>query len=220
MRREPASLSDWIDWLRSIGCVFYMDSSDGDPRDQINNVPLTLSGNGVFVNDGTKHAFYCKTPSSANQHIGIWNNGMSQNTFANDNWTSINVMEAITKMNGKYLPSFGVNTSNRDYASQFCTFYNMSNKVANFPNGKFTTATVYNYDVFMRYFYQNGSLYRSNRYNTNHQPSNWVLNSNGTCLGNVCDVGYDADIEWYAYRTAIFNTVLDLDTINAIINHN
>lgn len=208
-----------MDYLRSIGCVFYFDATDGNLYDQVNNVPITLSGNGSFTYDNNKDAFYCKTPNSANQYIGIWNNGMSPSTFADNNWTSINIMEPITKTNGKYLPSFGVNTLDRSYASQFCTFYNMSNKVANFPNGKFTTATVYNYDTFVRYFYQNGALYTSNAYNTSHQPSNWVLNSNGTCLGIVCDVGYDGNIEWYAYRTAIFNTVLDLGTINAIINY-
>jgi len=221
MRRQANIIQQsgsYIDYLRSLGCIFYFDAAYNNYYDQINNVPITLSGNGSFSYNSNKQAFYCKTPSSANQYIGIWNNGMSSSTFPGNNWTSINIIEPITKTNGKYLPSFGVNTLNRAYASQFCTFYNMSNKVANFPNEKFSTATVYNYDTSMRYFYQNGSFYTSNAYNTNHQPSNWVLNSSGTCLGIVCDVGYDGDIEWYAYRTAIFNTALSWDTISSIIN--
>lgn len=221
MRREHTvtntNTDGYIAWLRSIGCVFYFDAANGDSRDQINDVPLTLSGNGTFTYDSTERAFRCKTPSSANQYIGIWNNGMTSSTFPNDNWTSINIMKAITKSRTKYLPSFGVNSFDRSYAPQFCSFWNQSNKTTNFPDGIFSTASVYNYGNSTRYFYQNGQLYTSNSYNTSHQPSRWVLNSPGTCIGIVCDAGYDADIEWYAYRTAIFNTVLDVNTINTII---
>lgn len=209
----------YIDWLKSIGCVFYLDAAEGNSKDQINDVPITLSGNGSFSYDSSKHAFYCKSPSSANQYIGIWNNGMSGSTFPYDNWTSINIIEKITNTNGKYLSSFGVNCNTRAYSAQFSPFYNITNRVVQYPSGKFSTGTACNYSGNIRYFYQNGSLYDSRTYNTDHQPSRWVQLSTGTALGVVIQTNYDANIEWYNYRTAIFNTVLDLTTINQIINH-
>lgn len=73
MRREHYESQSYIDWLKSMGCVFYAPLLQGDTRDYISGKPLEQS-NGTFGWDSNIGAYKFTATSSYNVYIAAWNN--------------------------------------------------------------------------------------------------------------------------------------------------
>lgn len=219
MKREQFKKSeDFIDWLKSIGCIFYFDSADGDSKDKINNVPLVLSGNGSFVYDSSKKAFLGNTPSSSYKYIGIWNNGVSKTSFLNQSWSFINIVERKTTTNGKYLQTLGSNnTSDRNYLGQFSAFYNNTHNIGVFLDGIFWSMGIMDNSTNKRYLYQANTFLGEYSYPLQQKPSYWNSNS-GLLLGST-NKDIDCNIEFYYYRAAIFNNAVSYENLEIVINY-
>lgn len=71
MKREETSSQSYIDWLKSLGCVFYAPLSNGDLSDNISNQILSLS-NGTVTWDANQNAYKFQGPSSINNYIASW----------------------------------------------------------------------------------------------------------------------------------------------------
>lgn len=72
-KREHTTQQSYIDWLKSMGCVFYAPLIQDDTRDYISGQPLEQS-NGSFSWDSNIGAYKFIATSSYNVYIAAWNN--------------------------------------------------------------------------------------------------------------------------------------------------
>ena len=89
--------SEYLDWLRSIGCKFYceFDSSHGTV-DLITNTELELTGYGSIFYNSTYNAYDVTAPTSLNP-VGYWNSNVNKSDFTYNNVFS--VIGVIQKLN-------------------------------------------------------------------------------------------------------------------------
>lgn len=74
MRKEHTQTEQsYIDWLKSLGCVFYAPLTEGDTTDHISGQQLIMS-NGTFTWNRNKQAYQFNGPGSIKQYIASWNN--------------------------------------------------------------------------------------------------------------------------------------------------
>lgn len=217
MKREHKSES-YIDWLKSLGCVFYcaFDENYGTD-DLINNVPLTLSGQGVCTYDTQEQGFYIKTPNYVGSSVGVWNNGINGQLFQNNNLTSLQTVKKITTASNKQFMFVSQNTNNASYQFAISAVGNTSSYTCSaWPSGVVNTARVMDSENNQYRLYSGGvqfnSLPMSNYPYEN--PINWVSQS-GLLLGNAIQSN-KVNVAYYFYKFYIFNTVLDLQTIRKI----
>ena len=217
MKREHKSES-YIDWLKSLGCVFYCKFDENYGTDDlINNVPLTLSGQGVCTYDTQEQGFYIKTPNSVGYAVGFWNNGVGGQLFQNNNLTSLQTVKKITNTSSKQFMFVMQNTNNINYQYSISAVGNTGSYIcSNWPIGIVNTARVMD-SVNNQYRLYSGGVQFNSVPMSNYpyeNPINWVSQS-GLLLGN--SIRSDkTNTEYYFYDYYIFNTVLDLTTIRKI----
>lgn len=220
MRREYNIKSEgYIEWLKSLGCVFYC-SFDGDngTMDLINNKPLVLSGNGSCAYDSTKNMYSITTPSSQGLDIGYWDNGIGKNTFPNDDFTTLYTAQKITTTSGKAMHGVTPYSDNFRTCQALDMLYNGSGDVSGWPSAVTKVACSFSTTNSWRRYYQNGELFNEYAVFNLYQPSNWVTSGNHLCLGRtpVDSNSSHRGVSLYIGETYIFNTALDLQTIRKI----
>lgn len=83
-KREQTKSDSYIDWLKSMGCVFYAPLSQGDTRDYISGQDLVVS-NGTVTWSVNENAYQFYGPYSLNNFIASWQNlnlDIDTNNFA------------------------------------------------------------------------------------------------------------------------------------------
>ena len=210
----------YIDYLKSLGCVFYcpFDGVSGT-TDLINNVAMTVSGEGSILYDSTLDMYRVQTPSSQGKHTGYWNNGITASgTFPNNNFTTIYTIKKITSANNKSI--FGVSP----YSDNFRTCqalnpnYNSTGGSSSWPSTVTKVAIAHNYTESWRKLYQDGVLYTQASIFAQFVPANWITSNSGLCLGRTpidSNTSFQSVSE-YIKDVYIFNTALDLGTIRSI----
>ena len=161
MRREHIVKSeDYIKWLKSLGCVFYC-AFDGvtGTNDLINNVPLTLSGNGSISYEPSLDMYSITTPSSQGQDIGYWDNGIGKTTFNNDDFSALYTVQKITTTSGKSMHGVTPYSDNFRTCQALDMLYNSTGNVAEWPSTVTKVASSFSTTNGWRRFYQNGALY-------------------------------------------------------------
>lgn len=73
MKREQITQQNYIDWLKSMGCVFYAPLVENDIKDYISGSQLEQS-NGIITYDNNENAYRFNGPYSTNQYVGLWGN--------------------------------------------------------------------------------------------------------------------------------------------------
>jgi len=73
MKREHTTSQSYIDWLRSMGCVFYAPLIQGDTRDYISGQDIVIS-NGTVTWDNSENAYKFYGPYALNSYIASWRN--------------------------------------------------------------------------------------------------------------------------------------------------
>lgn len=220
MRREHIVKSeDYIKWLKSLGCVFYC-AFDGvtGTNDLINNVPLTLSGNGSISYEPSLDMFSITTSSSQGQDIGYWDNGIGKNTFPNDDFTTLYTAQKITTTSGKSMHGVTPYSDNFRTCQALDMLYNSTGNVADWPSTVTKVACSFSTTNSWRRYYQNGALFVEYAIFAQFQPSNWVTSGNHLCLARtpVDSNSTHRGVSLYIGETYIFNTALDIQTIRKI----
>ena len=72
-KREHITSQSYIDWLKSLGCVFYAPLIQGDTRDYISGQDLVVS-NGTVTWAISENAYQFYGPYSLNNFIASWKN--------------------------------------------------------------------------------------------------------------------------------------------------
>ena len=72
-RREHITSQSYIDWLKSLGCVFYAPLIQGDTRDYISGQDIVIS-NGTVTWDNSENAYKFYGPAALNSYIASWRN--------------------------------------------------------------------------------------------------------------------------------------------------
>lgn len=219
MRREHTKLDNYIDWLKSLGCVFYcaFDGVNGT-NDLINNVPLTLSGNGSISYEPSLDMYSITTPSSQGQDIGYWDNGIGKTTFNNDDFSAIYTAKKITTTNGKSMHGVTPYSNNFRTCQALDMLYNSTGNVTEWPSTVTKVASSFSTTNGWRRYYQNGALFVEYAIFAQYQPSNWVTSGNRLCLARtpVDSNSTHREVSLHIGETYIFNVALDLQTIRKI----
>lgn len=220
MRREHIVKSeDYIKWLKSLGCVFYC-AFDGvtGTNDLINNVPLTLSGNGSIYYEPSLDMYSITTSSSQGQDIGYWDNGIGKDTFPNDDFSVLYTAQKITTTRGKSMHGVTPYSDNFRTCQALAMLYNSTGIVTEWPSTVTKVASSFSTTNGWRRYYQNGVLSGEYAVFTQYQPSNWVTSGNHLCLARtpVDSNSAHRSVSLYIGKTYIFNTALDLQTIRKI----
>lgn len=220
MRREHIVKSeDYIQWLKSLGCVFYC-TFDGvtGTNDLINNVPLTLSGNGSISYDSSLDMYSITTPSSQGQDIGYWDNGIGKGTFPNDDFSALYTAQKITTTSGKAMHGVSPYSDNFRTCQALDMLYNGSGDVSGWPSTVTNVAASFSTTNGWRRYYQNGALFGEYAIFAQFQPSNWVTSGNHLCLARtpVDSNSSHRGVSLYIGETYIFNVALDPQTIRKI----
>lgn len=219
MRREHVAREYYIEWLKSLGCVFYCAFDDATgTNDLISNVPLILSGNGSCAYDATLNMYRITTPSAQGQDIGHWDNGIGKSTFPNDDFSAIYTAKKITTTSGKSMHGVTPYSNNFRTCQALDMLYNSTGNVANWPSAVTKVASSFSTTGGWRKYYHNGSLYLNTSIFAQFQPSNWVTSGNHLCLGRtpVDSNSAHRSVSLYIGETYIFNVALDLQTIRKI----
>lgn len=222
MKRELFNINTYIEWLKSINCVFYVAFDDKTgTTDLINNVKLTLHESGNISFNASKNMYEIITPSNQGNDIGYWSNGISNTTtFQSNNFTTLHTVQKITNINGK-----GIHTIT-PYSNHFRTCqtldpnYNATGNTTSWPESITKVAYVHDYTNSKRICYQNGVKYGEYSLMNAFIPSNWQTLGSGICLARTPidnNTSYQ-NVSLYIGELYIFNTVLDLKTIKEIQN--
>lgn len=215
MRREHSSKSGgYIDWLKSLGCIMYLPlSEEGDLLDRISGLSLQLTGNGNMVWDSSEGKYKITTPSSALQKVAVLNNGLTSQSFPENQFSVLYTIKKITS-SSKYIRGLSVNSTASGTTDALNPLYNASSRSSGYPSTETKVAGVINGNVDRKY-YQNGALYNSYASYSPLLPSNWTLDGSGLFLGQAQDSN-SVSVELYINEIYLFNTALDLTTIRKI----
>lgn len=72
-KREHHTAQSYIEWLKSLGCVFYAPLTNGDLTDHISGQPLVVT-NGTVTWDSVENAYKFYGPNTLNTYIAHWQN--------------------------------------------------------------------------------------------------------------------------------------------------
>lgn len=226
MKREHYKEHSYIDWLKSLGCVFYcaFDGKTGT-TDLINNVQLSLVGYGSCSYESQYDMYKISTPSSYEQMVGIWNNGLNNASFPNDNYTCLYSVIKITNSSNKVMSCISCVTDSSqtdDYSIVQATapMWNGTSRTNSFPSGLCKYGYTCNHTLNNRSSYQNGALYTTATEYIPYLPSNWQCTGYGIMLcGTPVHHPYShmfTSVQFYIGDVYLFNTALDLQTIRKI----
>ena len=218
-KREHTTQQSYIDWLKSLGCVFYC-AFDGitGTQDLINDKSLILSGYGSIAYDSGKDMYSITTPSSQGHDIGYWDNGIGIGTFPNDDYSALYTAQRITTTSGKAMHGVTPYSNNFRTCQALDMNYDGSSNVASWPADVARVAASFCTTQGWRKYYQNGTLFGSYTIFAQFRPSNWVTLGNHLCLARtpVDSNSSHRNVSLYIGKTYIFNKALDITTIRQI----
>lgn len=219
MIREHITRQSYIEWLKSLGCVFYC-AFDGitGTYDLINNKPLILSGYGSIAYDSDKDMYSINTPSSQGQDIGYWDNGIGKSTFPNDDFSTLYAAQRITTSSGKSMHGVTPYSNSFRTCQALDMTYSGTGSCASWPSAMAKVAVSFCTTQGWRRYYQDGSLYVDANIFAQFQPSNWAILGNHLCLARtpIDSNSSHRDAQLYIGETYIFNVALTLDQIKEI----
>lgn len=218
MSRRHHNELDYIEWLKSLGCIIYLPlSEEGDLQDRISGLSLQLTEQGSMTWDGSQQMYKITQPNSGFQYVAKLNNGLDNNSFPNDNFTTLHSVKRITNSSSKTLNTLSPQSVDGDTCAATAATYNGTGRSNAFPSTIANVAYVTNNDQRNRSLYQNGELYTTTTEYLPYLPSNWVMNGTGFTIG-CCRVATSSyyGVQFYMKEVYLFNTVLDLQTIRKI----
>lgn len=215
-RREHITSQSYIDWLKSLGCLVYLPlSADGDLEDRISGVSAQTTGYGSLIWDSNRNSYVVKSPSSGlpGRSTLLLDNGFTKTWFSNNEITSLQTVEMITKTSGKGCRTISPKSSTVTTIQSIAATYGGSGNCSAWPNGLVNCA--YSTNASIRSYYDNGVLIGSGAAYSPYLPSNWTMNGTGLFIGTG-EGGNYTNVEFAIKEIYIFDAVLDLTTIRKI----
>lgn len=219
MKREHKSEQSYIDWLKSLGCVFYAPLNGvNDTMDVINNVQLTTTGYGAYSYDAAKDMYLITTPSNYNQHIGKWANGIETSTFPNDTYTFLS--KAQRKDTSQHM-SCGISLESTNYRARqaWSPMRDSTSGMWAWSNGDvFYNGFVFNVSGGYRDTYLNGEVQYHQSIFNEYKPSIWYPSSSGICFGRNCGTFNQIQLnaQLWIGEVYLFNTALTQQEIKEV----
>ena len=208
---------DYIEWLRSMGCVFYAPlSENGDLQDRISGLPLQLTGQGSILWDGSQQMYKITQPSLYDKYVAFLNNYITVQDFPDDNFTTLHSIKKISNSSSKSINSMSPSTLDQVTSQSLSAVYNSTGRTRVWPANLANVAYVSNNDQRNRTFYQNGELYGTYAEYLPGIPSNWVMSGSGIIFGFTARASVFLSTQYYMKEVYLFNTALDLQTIRKI----
>lgn len=218
LRRRVAASTDYITWLKSLGCICWLPlGSEGDLLDRISEKNLGLTGNGSMVWDSDKGMYHFTTPASKSQYVAILDNGMNASSFPDDEFTTIVTLEKITSSSTRYFNGAMSPISNVDSTQvSMMPAYNGTGKTSSWPTGIQKLAKTQSSDRAYAIYY-NGGLNVSGNSASGYMPSEWSVGSSGLCVCIARNSNQTTtNVQIYIKDIYIFNKVLTVEQIRQI----
>jgi hypothetical protein len=207
---------DFVDNLKSMGCVFYLplnDNTDISMTDQISGNKLILSNNSYFDDDIGMYRFKSAfTTSSLNvSHINVdWNS----TTFPSNQYTVIANFRVVERINGKYVFSTCLYTGSVLQAfaliTEKGTAHTIDLPIKKTPMGAIISANKRTYIC--------GNKQGTFSAHTPYLPSSWINNYDGKLYFGIISESRNANVEYYLSDLMIFNRELSQSEIDEIFN--
>lgn len=205
MRREHYKSQSYIDWLKSLGCVFYAPLIQGDTKDYISGQPMTIIDGTVSWDNGeSAYKFY--GPTSLNSYIANWQ-GLDMNLDINN--LAISYLFEVKGNNSNIVP---ICLGGR----QFTT----TSIATGYTNTWFKYATAMsNISPRTQWWFTNGNVSTTfpNGYNRGNNPIvvNPTAKSNVECNSSG-SYSYILNTTLFMRNAMIFNRALTQDEIRQI----
>lgn len=217
MRRHyNVKSEDYIDWLKSFGCVFYapLDESNG-LVELINNVNPTVQSEGQVTWDSTYNMYRFKETSASSYPNGrALTYSIPDMGFSDGGPISLLVEAKTVSSSGTYnaffaMPDFYNIRTGQTNCAYICSARYSGVTASNLNKYAHTVPLMDGVNSVILKWYCNGTLYTS---------SNWtskvVVGSNTVSICQSNNV--TGSFEMYAKKAMIFNRVLTLDEIKQI----
>lgn len=207
MRRHCQQSGDYIEWLKSLGCVLYLPlSQSGDTQDRISGNSLVYTGTGNQPTWDSNKNMYLFQGYTQNTISHTLNTGWTSNTFANNEFTVMTTfMKNSASGNGALLSVGNCTTPMGGALMQKGT-----SVCSNWVSGEYKCA--YALSSSGRWLYDNGALYSSYSAYTPYLPASW--GGYTWFVGNYNSQNINASV--FIKEVLMFNTILDLSTIRKI----
>ena len=223
-REEIQQEQSYIDWLKSLGCVFYAPLTQDDLKDYISGNTGVLTGYGSMVWDGNENMYMFTSPSLA--QIGKSVLSFNVNFYLPTTWTVIAKIKPISIsgrtgcsiLNSKYndtdklmTPVYGKCTiDNQIRIGSEMTYWD--NKTTAVYRGTSSNGSI------ISNFYENGDFY------VTQSPYSGFIDSYGLPTNiNVIEIAHTRNrnnayygVSYYISDLMIFNQALDLNIMNEI----
>lgn len=213
MKREHKIEQNYIEWLKSLGCVVYLPLSEGDLKDYISGVNIVQDA-GSFEWNTSKQMYQFNMPSYYGG-AAVLRNNFGSDMFSTDSYTFCVHFKKLQNLSGAR--NILVNKNQVGFAN-FNAGYNGSSNITNFPNDYYYASTLTSDEIMIQY--QQGQFYTEVNVSTSiyiNKPSEWTINQNDKGLWLGCYTGNSSQSGSYCMGDIyIFDGVLDLQTIKII----
>lgn len=213
---DTAEDDPYIVWLKSLGCICYLPlGSEGDLQDRISKKSLMLTGNGSLTWVSSVGMYMVSTPGVNSQYVAFLDNGMNENSFPNNCFTTLTSFQKITTSGFSPASQISIISTVSDTKVAINPLYNGSGNVSNYPSGLLELAVYMGADE--RNYYQQGALYGTYSAYAPYLPSGWSVSGDGLAIGMVRDATSSYfNKQFYLKDVYIFNTKLTLAQIRQI----
>lgn len=215
MSRRAHFESDYIEWLKSMRCVVYLPlSSNGDLKDYISGVLLTITGYGSMVWDSNENMYKITSPSQTNRGTAFLSS-FKKSLLTTNSFSVLMEEKMITNSSSKWHNQISTPCSSNSYNDYLtCTTSASTTRTDAFPRDLVKLAKTYdsNYEIG----YVNGEQIRKVAVTgTSGLPSNWVTTGDGLYISFPA-TSTKTSVQFYISNIYIFNGVIDLQTIRKI----
>lgn len=216
MERRRLLDDEYINWLKSIGCVLYLPLSyDGDIMDRISGKSLQQTNYGSMTWSDTEQMYLFTMPSVLNASVATLGSSLSQLDFPSDDYSSLITMKMVTNSSQKYFATLSPKSLDQSTLYSTSASYNGSRLTDRFPHVVCKHAYVNDHVFAERRYYYDGNFSMRLAEHEPFLPSNWVMNGTGVLI--ACSINNQCyQTQYYASGIMLFNTVLDLQTIRKI----
>lgn len=220
MRREHIVEQSYIDWLKSLGCVFYAPLAQDDLKDYISGNIGTLTGYGSMSWDSNENMYMFTSPSQADRGVLSFDIGI----YLPTSWTVMAELKCTSVYSDSCLDIFVTRNNN-------------STNLANCVFGKCTTNGYVNIGTNMIYWDNHNSVFRGTssdgNADTNFYENGEFYFTRYNYTGYITAYGLPTNIDnieiaaatsnaiyqnknYYIKNLMIFNQALDLNIMNEI----
>lgn len=210
MRRSYGINEDYINYLKSLGCIYYLPLLENDLKDYIGGNSVLLHGYGSMVFDSNVGMYLITMPSTNQQTVFSLLTSATSSTFANNEYTTCIFVKRYT--NSGWSNNFFMGNIGK-YHACCCVGLGSSNitgSMSQWRNPEHYTA--FSCRVGERKFYENGSLVEHDTASASTLASTW------SSYNVLCSTNYNQayNSKYYVRDMMMFNRILTPEEIKKV----